>query len=212
MKIIPLLIALLIPFGLFAEETSNSFPTDQDRSTLAKTLGVGSKEIQFLHRADFNSVFKRDGRSVSAFRGYVAATDLEIFLILNDRLDARRSDVWSMGIEHLRGVVSTDQQVVVNSHPMHAVVIEFEEKAKGLHADLKSFLVERGVRRDWEPPNSYTLREFKKPVIGVPYGKPSVFGFTRFARRSSDVASYRPTWDNHANSWDPMDDYFPKSQ
>lgn len=212
MRKLPLLLALMIPCGILAEDALDYLPTDQDRSILAKTLGVEADEIQFFERADFNSVFKRDARRVKAFRGYVAATDSEIFLILHDRLKARRSDVWSMRIEHLRGVVSTDRQVVVNTHPMHAVVIEFNEKREHLHAELMRFLIKRGVRKDWEPPNTYTLGEFKKPIVGVPYGRPSVFGFSRFAQRSRDVASFEPAWYNHANSWKPEYDHYPKSE
>jgi hypothetical protein len=212
MNYIPLILALLIPFCLSAEDVSDSFPLEKDLAMLAATLGVEAKEIQFLERAEFNLVFKPDDRSVKAFRGYVAATDSEIFLILNDRLDARKSDVWSMGIEYVRGVVSTDHQVVVSTHPPNAVVIEFENKAKDLHAGLMNFLIERGVRKDLEPPNAYTLRDFSKPVIGMPYGKPSIFAFSRYAQRGRDVASYETTWHNHANSWDPKNDYYLRSE
>ena len=212
MKTLPLLLSLLFPLGLLAEEASDSFPTVQDRLTLAKTLGVESEEIQFLERAEFNSVWKRHDRTVKAFRGYVAATDSEIFLILNDRLDARQSDVWSMGIEYLRGVYSTDQQMVVNTHRLQAVVIKFEERDKDLHEGLKHFLIGRGVRSDWEPPNTYTLREFKKPLIGVPYERPSIFASSGLAERSRKVASFQSNWYNHANSWKPEYDHYPSSR
>lgn len=212
MKALPLLLALVLPFGLFAEAVSDSFPTDQDRLTLAKTLRVESEKIQFLERADFNSVVKRFDRRVKAFRGYVAATESEMFLILNDRLDARKSDVWSIDIESLRGVFSTEYQVVVNTHRLQAVVIEFEEKGKNLHKGLMRFLVERGVDATWEPPNTYTLRDFKKPLIGVPYGRPFVFDSNRFAERNRALASFKPTWYDHANAWKPEYDYYPKSE
>jgi|GEM_PF-6875329 hypothetical protein len=167
MKSLPLLLSILFPFSLIAKSDSNAFPSKNDLLTLATTLRVDVENIQFLERVIFNSVNAEKRNSFDGYRGYVAAMDDELYMILHTRLKARRQDILVIPCDRVEGISYNNHQVQFKFN-RQVLVVRFEEldsvkKAGERHPIFARLLLDGGVS-NWHPPRFYDLQGYKKAL------------------------------------------------
>lgn len=174
---------------------------------MATTLRVDVENIQFLERVIFNSVNAEKRNSFDGYRGYVAAMDDDLYMILHTRLKARRQDILVIPCDRVEGISYNNHQVQFKFN-RQVLVVRFEEldsvkKAGERHPIFARLLLDGGVS-NWHPPRFYDLQGYKKALLGVPSTKPSVFySNTKSDRRRRQFAAYDYSFYNHANQWDP---------
>ena len=206
MKVIPLLFVLWIPLCVAAGNDTESFTSEKDLSNLAKSIEVEVEAIKFLKPAIFNSINDNKKGDFEGYRGFVAATDCELVLVLNKSLKPRRQDLCIIPFEYLGGI-SRDEDQVQMKYRRQVIVVEFWDSfSKGAnmnqHSEFFHHLRMSGVKV-WEPSKNYDLVSYKKAFIGVPYTKPSIFSSPIPRSRTRLVSSYNHTFYHSPNQWDP---------
>ena len=195
MKHIALFLIVLSPNCLIAENQAQS---DNERINLAKFLGIESSEIRYLEKGIFNSVFKRQRRSFEGFSGYIAATDTELYLMVNRIDKLREIDICALPINAIDGVSFDEQQLQIK-FSLQVVVIRLEE-----NENFAGYLLAQGVPL-WDSAKTYTMENKKNPLFGVSYERPPIFALKsskqreRHFNRNNNMPQYRII----ANEWDP---------
>ena len=128
-------------------------------------------------------------------------------MILHKRLKARKQDVCVIPFKEIGGISINDHQVQIKSS-RQVVVVEFEgfipvEKVVARNREITKLLLAKGVA-SWEPSRYYNLDGYKKPFLGVPSSRPSIFfSYSASDRRRRNVEASDGHYRIPASQWDP---------
>ncbi|MCB1120885.1 MAG: hypothetical protein KJT03_05010 [Verrucomicrobiae bacterium] len=198
MKSIPLIIALSLPGFLNAKTEPTTFLSPEQIAVAAERLYLQIEDLQFLGKGTFNSVRENHKRSFSGYRGFVAATKEDIYLILGTRLEAKHDDILVIPIAAVEGVSNSDHQIRFKCGD-YVIVANFTdsnngEDQAGRHQRFTQILLKNGVEL-WMPPKEYKMVGTRIPWVGVPYLKPPIFPITQIdIRRARNAEITSPVY------------------
>ena len=178
-----------------AKETDESFVLEKD-----------SAKVQFYAHCNFNSVPKPWRKPFSGYRGIVASTETDLYLVLGKQIPAKPDNVLQIPFSEIETVSHSDSQLQIKCGDF-MVVLEmkgsFEEMNEDPYKELAELLVVGGVTQ-LQPEKEYKLVDTLQPWIGAPRPRPTIFPPSKLdERRAKTRKALEPIHRPSYTYWDP---------
>ena len=167
-----------------------------------------SSDTSLLGAGLFISVPKSWQKPFSGFRGIVASTETDLYLILGKQIPAKPDNVLQIPFSEIEFVSYSEAQIQVKCGK-HMVVLEVmgtsEERNENAYRELAQLLV-LGRVSHLQPEKEYKLLDTLHPWVGAAHPRPTIFPASKLDERRAKIKkAFEPIHQPSYTYWDPKD-------